>query len=362
MAASSKTDANISKLQSSSELTTNFDDGNFVFHSKLPNGLAIHSVSIVNDVPEIRFGAAQNVPTIQEEDIATIFRLVSEKKRPEFYYISFPPTHPMHQCRYFNQYRPAWLRGTGVGELMADADWKMKCMSIGARTNEKKSVFKSWSSESQLENLATRIDFPVDKSIEQGQIIMSCEYVKVQKGNSEILFPEEPKMKIKDDASSTYSAYITDIYPNVAHYDEPNFLKMQELIKLIVAVEWLYNEKGVRVSKEWILKHTSAKTKAKAHSNCNSNDSSPPNNMITKPVALFKRPSNNVYNMIVELCKKKKHPKYRRERQYGYYDFSGSQMIKFEENGKKCPPQKCVKFCTEQHLSIYRHPVADMKQ
>ncbi len=75
-----------------------------------------------NDVPEIRFGAAQNVPTIQEEDIATVFRLVSEKKRPEFYYISFPPTHPMHQCRYFNHYRPAWLRGTGVGDLLADTD------------------------------------------------------------------------------------------------------------------------------------------------------------------------------------------------------------------------------------------------
>ncbi len=37
-------------------------------------------------------------------------------------------------------------------------------------------------------------------------------------------------------------------------------------------------------------------------------------------------------------------------------------MIKFEEDGRKCPPQKCVKFCTEQHLSIYRHPVADIKQ
>ncbi len=60
MAASSKTDicdANnlvMSKSQASSKLTTNFDDGNFVFHSKLPNGLAIRSVGIVNDVPEIR--------------------------------------------------------------------------------------------------------------------------------------------------------------------------------------------------------------------------------------------------------------------------------------------------------------------
>ncbi len=340
MAASSKTDANISKLQASSELTTNFDDGNFVFHSKLPNGLAMRSVGIVNDVPEIRFGAAQNVPTIQEEDIATIFRLVSEKKRPEFYYISFPPTHPMHQCRYFNHYHPAWLRGTGVGELIADADWKMKCLSIGARTSEEKSVFKSWSSESQLENLATKIDFPIDKS--RGQIIMSCEYVKVQKGNNEILFPEEPKMKITADSSIAYSKYVTDIYQSVARYDEPNFLKMQELIKLIVAVEWLYNEKGVRVSKEWIIKHTSVKTKEKAHPNCDSNDSSPPDHMIPKPVPLFKRPSSNVTNMTVELFKKQ--PKYPKERHYGYYDFAGSQVIKFEEGGKKCPPQKCLKF------------------
>ncbi len=190
---------------------------------------------------------------------------------------------------------------------------------------------------------------------------MSCEYVKVQKGSNEILFPEEPKMKITADTRTAYSEYVTDIYQSVAHYDEPNFLKMQELIKLIVVVEWLYNEKGVRVSKEWILKNTSVKTKAKAHPNCDSNDSSPPDRMIPKPAALFRRPSSNVTNKTVELIKKKQ-PKYPKERQYGYYDFAGSQMIKFEEDGRKCPQLKCVKFCTEHQLSFFRHPVADIKQ
>ena len=231
------------------ELCSKEDDG-FAFRFTLPpDGLALRSVAIVDDVPEIRFDASHKVPTITEEDVAVALRLASEGNRPEFFFVTIPFWHPFNG-RQFNQYKPQWLRGTSVGKLLFDADWNMKCLSVGARSNDEKSEFWGWQKSSQLEGLATALDFPEDNS--SGSIIMSCESAKVQKGENEIVFPEEPKMKIVDDSNSLYSKYISDIYPNVAYHDEPRFLKMQELIKLILAAEWLI-EKGVRVSKKWMM-------------------------------------------------------------------------------------------------------------
>ena len=79
--------------------------------------------------------------------------------------------------------------------------------------------------------------------------IRLCESAKVQKDENEMVFPEEPKMKIIADTNLLYSKYVSEIYPGVAYHDEPRFLKIQELIKLILAAEWL-TEKGVRVSKK----------------------------------------------------------------------------------------------------------------
>lgn len=336
-------------LQVALKMLTEFKDGNNAFCCQLPeDGLALHSVGIVDGVPELRFRASPKVPTIQEEDIATVFRLVSEKKRPEFYYINFPPTHPMHQCRYLMCYTPAWLRWTAVGELLADADWKMKCLHVGTKANENKSAFKSWSEESQLDNLATHLDFPKDGP--NTSIFMSCEYATVQKDNDEMIFPEEPKMRIADQHSSLYTKYITEIYPSVAYYDEPNFLKMQELIKLILAVEWLYKEKGIRVNQEWMMKHTSnAKPRPTPGTT-----KKPPYRMIPKPTVV-KRPSSDVTANTREagLYKTLK-TKCQVERQYGYYDFASAQVNKFKEDGTPCPPQKCLKVCIDHHLTLHQ--------
>ena len=49
------------------ELRSKEDDG-FTFRFTLPSdGLALRSVAIVDDVPEIRFDASHKVPTITEE-------------------------------------------------------------------------------------------------------------------------------------------------------------------------------------------------------------------------------------------------------------------------------------------------------
>ena len=225
------------------------------FHFKLPKkGLALRAVALDDGLPKFIFDAANSpdLPTITEEDVATVARLVKENKRPEFFYIAFPPGHPYFR-RQYKQYSPQWMRGTSIGDLLSEADWKMKCLSIGARTNESKTKFWSWQNTSNMEDLATSLDFPTDKL--NGSIKMSCKSVKVQKNSNNMIFVDEPKMKINDETNLCYTKYITEIYDSVAYYDEPLFLKMQELPKLILAVEWL-KEQGVTFSEEWIMRHT----------------------------------------------------------------------------------------------------------
>ncbi len=258
-----------------------------VFHFRLPeDGLSLHSAGF-SDVgaPELRFVASPKVPTLQEGDVATIFRLVNENKRPNFYYVPFLIFHPLHHCRHFMEYSPSWLRWTGVGKLLADADWNMKCLHVGVRTNEDKTVFKSWPLSSNLEGLATHLDFP---QTDIGPVMMTCEHVTTSEKDGELVFIEEPKMKITDYSNPLYSKYITEHYPAVAYYDEPVFLKMQELMKLIVAVEWLH-EKGVKANQEWMMNHTS-KSKREVELN---RAKKPLLEMIPQPSS-YERPSKDV--------------------------------------------------------------------
>lgn len=229
----------------------------FTFNFKLPSeGLALRSVAIENDTPKLIFDAALKTPTLTEEDVGIACRLACEDKRPEFFYIAFPFHHPYHG-RQYKHYNPQWLRGTSIGELLAEADWTMKCLNIGARSDETKERFWAWQTTSKLEGLADRMDFPQEQI--DGSVIMSCDSVKVAKTENELIFLGEPKIKITDDSSSSYTKYITDIYPNIAFYDEPLFLKMQELIKLILAVEWL-KEKGVSFSHPWMMECSAPKS------------------------------------------------------------------------------------------------------
>ena len=324
---------------------TKCKDGSNVVNFKLPeDGLALRSAAIVDGVPELHFGASCHVPTILEEDVATIFRLVSEGKRPEFFYTLFPPTHPLYFSRLFMQYVPSWLRSTSVGELLAEADWSMKCLHVGAKSNADKSKFMSWSKDSKLECLATSLDFPVDGT--DRRVIMSCESAKIQKGSDEIVFPEEPKMRITDGSRSLYSKYITQNYPSVAYYDEPKFLKMQELIKLILAVEWLYKEKGVRVNEEWMMKHTGK------HEACAILESNKPPSDMIPPLAEVKRPSSDVTVSTREATMYKLLKKSGVEQLYGYYDFLGAEVNLFKKDGTPCPPIKCLKFAVDCKVSL----------
>ena len=332
------------------------EEDKFEFRFELPSdGLALRSaVFTPGRSPMLLFDASAKVPTICEQDVATIFRLVSEGKRPGFYYTGLPLTNPLNESRLFMHYDPQWLRWTSIGKLLADVDWLMKCLHIGARSNEDKTVFEAWENTSQLIGLATRPDFPKDG---RGPTIMSCESASVQKNDTEITFPEEPKMKITDGCSSMYTQYATEIYKSVAYYDEPKFLKMQEIIKLILAVEWLYNEKGVRVSEEWMMMHTSKPTdmaKAIEGAECKPNNlsSKPPYEMVPKPTVV-NRPTSDV---TVKTWEAEMHNYLRKEhgvgRRYGYYDFGNAEAVMFREDGTPCPPQKCLKLGHECQISI----------
>ena len=227
------------------------NDCGFSFRFELPSeDLALRGVAIEDGTPKLIFDASMKVPTLTEEDVGIACRLACDGKRPEFFYYPFPLLHPYHG-RWYKHYSPEWLKGTSVGELLSEVDWTMKCLNIGARSDETKEKFWAWRERTKLKGLADRLDFP-EEMPRYGAVQMSCDSVKVYKKENEMIFLGEPKMRITDRNNFTYSKYITDIYPSIAYYDEPLFLKIQELIKLILAAEWM-KEKRVRFSRPWMM-------------------------------------------------------------------------------------------------------------
>ena len=213
---------------------------------------ALHSVAIVDGVPELRFYAFPNLPATSEQDIAAAIRMALENKRPEFYYIPFPPNHPF-VGRQYKSYSPQWLRATSVGDLLSKVDWNMKCINIGAKSDAENLKLWARHKTSQLKGLPTMLDFRREKS--SGSIVMSVESAEVHECENELVFTKEPKMRIDDDASPTNTKYLTENFQSIAYHDEPLFLKMQELVKFTLAAEWL-NKKGVVLCPEWIMDST----------------------------------------------------------------------------------------------------------
>ncbi len=238
-----------------------YNDGvAFQFKFSMGANLALRSVDFKNGVPRFHFEPSQNVPVLTEEDVAVIIKLCLKNKRPGFFYEGFHLRHPFSKMgRLFKGYSPRWLRGTSVGELLAEVDWSMKCLHVGVKSDKEKKNFSAWNETSNLRGLRTREDFSED--FPGATIIMQCESVDVDKRNDELYFVAEPKMRIDckwEECNSDYSKYITEIFDSVAYHDEPKFLKMKEIIKLVLAVEWLkekMDEKDMKFSQVWIAEH-----------------------------------------------------------------------------------------------------------
>ena len=336
-------------------MASSVEDGKFIFPFNVPEGLGIGSVGIVEGKPELRFRASPHTPKITEEDFAAALRLAKEGERPEFFYIPIPLGHPFYG-RQFKQYKPTWMRGTSFGEVLSEVDWEMKSLQIGAKSNDTKTEFCAWQKDSKLKGLATRFDFRCSKS--GGSVIMSCTSVKVQKSNNELVFQGEPKMRINAESNMRYSKYISKKFDAVAYYDEPLFLKMRELVKLILAAEWLV-EKGVMVDEDWMMKRTQPKihlkegVKAIEENGCTIDSiaaSEPPSEMIPQPVN-FQPPNNNVAVNTKEAEMYRSLTKQGVRRRYGWYDRGLNEGVMYEEDGTLFQQQSSLKVVTEHTLS-----------
>ena len=236
------------------------DQNGYSFHFSLPTGLKLVGTRIDdNGTPHLLFDASPKVPTITEEDCAAVFRLVYvDQTRPNFAFCGFIAGHPF--CgRWYLHFDPEWLRYTELGELLLEADWSMKSFSAGVRSNDAKDEVKSLRASSNLEGLADRSDFPIDGV--PGSVYMTCQEVRGTDVGDGFVFNGEPKMRILDVERQAYTKYATEIFDSIAYHDEPRFLKIKEIVKLIVIAEWLCDKK-VPINIEWVME----KTKPTKHS------------------------------------------------------------------------------------------------
>ncbi len=239
-----------------SKMSAEYCDG-IAFRYEMPKeDLALRGVCIEEGQPKLLFDVSKKVPTLTEQEVAMCIRVVhNDNERPEFYYCRFLPDHPLAATgRQYKCYKPLYMRRTSMGENLAEIDWKMKCLSIGVRTDEKKQKFFSWPETSNVDGLKSCEYFEFEPS-KPGGIYMKCKSVPIFEDSNQLLFQGEPEMMIDCKQCPGYSKYITDHFSSVAYFDEPLFLKMKEYIKLILAVEWL-KEKKVNFSQNWILEQT----------------------------------------------------------------------------------------------------------
>ena len=228
-----------------------YDDG-FAFQFKpFIEKQSLRSVAInSNGVPELRFDISPQNLSLTEEDVAVICRIASKGERPNFTYLAIDESHPFYGRQYMI-YDPPWLKGTSVGDVLSEVDWKMKCLRVGAQTDKTKSVYFSREKTSVTRGMATYMDFADDNPDSPGYIFTRCAGVAVQTYDDELVFCNDPKLRIDYHKSQPYSEYITRVLPLIAEHDESAFLKLQEIIKMILAAEWL-KKNGIQMSKKWM--------------------------------------------------------------------------------------------------------------
>ena len=222
----------------------------FAFRFEIPKeDLSLQAVRIEDDVPVLLFKVAKKVPTITEDDVATCIRLSLDHKRPEFFYTRFLFDHPLAGAgRHYKYYKPDYLRRTSIGETLANIDWLMKCLHVGVRGDKENGIFQSWAAVSNLNGLVSHEFFPRDMT-KPRSVFMTCKEVSTYDDESQLVFIGDPRIAIDQKCNPGFSNYITQHYDSIAYYDEPLFLKMKEIIKLILAAEWL-RDKGVQFSQK----------------------------------------------------------------------------------------------------------------
>eukprot|EP00731_Ephydatia_muelleri_P037560 Em0507g4a len=100
-----------------------------------------------------------------------------------------------------------------------------------------------------------------------------CDGVQVQEYDDEMVFYSGPKLRIDYYKSEAYSKYITRVLPLIAEHDEPSFLKLQEIIKMVLAAEW-FKEKGIQMSEKWMENCACCKETAMSRTSTDNSDHS----------------------------------------------------------------------------------------
>lgn len=319
-----------------------YDDG-FSFHLEpQTEGRALRSVAICDGLPELRFDPSPKTPSLTEEDVAIICKLVSKDERPNFTYHPIDIAHPFYGRQYM-VYDPPWLRGTSVGDVLSEVDWKMKCLNIGAQTNKNKSVFWSREKTSKTRGLATYLDFPDDKPDSPGYIYTRCAGVVVQKYDDELVLCGDPKLWFDYYKSAHYSDYITRVLPIIAECDEPIFLKLQEIIKLILSVEWL-KKKGIVISKKWMRNAATCIRKAAITviHRAEANTASVNEVGSTIDISMSEDEKRHAKPLAQNISRA----------YFGWYDNGSGEMVQFDDGGKCFKEYQSVRTFNKQTVTI----------
>ena len=328
-----------------------------------PKARVLRSAELVNGVPVLHFEEPLTtaVQGLSEEDLAVTCRLASEGARPEFVFIAFPPNHLFYGRQYM-KCEPEWIEGTSVYKTLFGADWAMKGLHIGMRSNEERTRFWDWGETTCLEGrLATRLDFPQSKS--SGSVMMSCEHVKLRRRETKLEFVGEPKLHINDETSPLYTRCINRVLPSLTHYDEPLFRQMQETIKSQLVAEW-FVQTGVRISVRWITEHT-AKTTVYAPAAVGRKSQLPSSSdgrMVNQSAGSLGQtgtragtiePTKNVGMKRSEAkrCKKSAKGGISKPR-FGWYDHGSMEMVVFEADGTPCTKMNSMKTFCERRVIV----------
>ena len=242
----------------------------------------------------------------------------------------------------FKEYDPPLLKDTAIGDLFFEVDLKMKCLNVGLQTDESKSVFFSRKMTSKTKGLATFQEFDEPDNGESGSIFLSCREVPVVKYDNELVFINDPKLSIDSKSRPNYSEYITRVLPPISEYDEPDFAKFQEVIKMVLAAEWLL-DKGIEMSEKWMTEAT-----------CNSG----------KQIANRQRsstccPIGTEYHTDLDISPNEEEAKNYKPISaapggvwYGWLDHGSGEMIQFDEQGKLVTEIKSERMAILQYATV----------
>ena len=332
-----------------------YDDGFTLQFTPREVKQALRSVAINNDgAPELRFDSSPHTPSLSEEDVAAMCRLVFEGKRPNFTYHAIDKSHPFYGRQYM-VYDPPWLKGTSVGDVLAEVDWKMKCLNVGAQTDKSRSVFFSREKTSVTKGLATILDFADDNPDSPGYMFTRCAGVQVQEYDDEMVFYSDPKLSIDFYNSKAYSEYMTRVLPLIAEHDEPSFLKLQEIIKMVLAAEWL-KEKGIEMSEKWMKSCGCCKDTAVSRTPA---DNSADRSRLLSEIKNFSSLPRKAVNISMDENEQKRSKRAHGTSNdtstitcYGWYDNGSGEMVQYREDGEWYKEYQSVRIYSEQVVTV----------